>query len=176
MTRTWRIVLAALAGVAVYVVWSLSRITELHTQILIEARPDEVWSVLTDNERYHEWNPFIRRLDGNLVEGATLTVEIGAPGIDPMTFEPTVLRVAPRKELRWRGRLLFPGVFDGEHVFQLEPAGSNSTRFVQWEEFHGILVPFFASSLKTDTKRGFEAMNSALKARVETSTLDARSQ
>ncbi len=167
MSRTGQVVLAALAGLAVYVLWSLSRVTELHTQILIEAKPDEVWSVLTDNERYHEWNPFIRRLEGNLVEGETITVEIGAPGIDPMTFQPTVLRVSANQELRWKGRVLIPGIFDGEHVFQLESAGSSSTRFVQWEKFHGILVPFFAPGLKTDTKRGFEAMNAALKARVE---------
>jgi len=38
----------------------------------------------------------------------------------------------------------------------------------QSEEFDGILVRFMRTSLDTKTKAGFEAMNAALKARVET--------
>jgi hypothetical protein len=33
--------------------------------------------------------------------------------------------------------------------------------------FRGLLVPFLASTLRTTTRRGFEAMNAALKKRVE---------
>ena len=30
---------------------------ELHSQIEIDATPEEVWRVLVDVDRYHEWNP-----------------------------------------------------------------------------------------------------------------------
>ncbi len=56
-----------------------------------------------------------------------------------MTFTPTVLRVHAPQELRWRGRLLLPRIFDGEHMFELEPR-EGATRFVQREEFRGALV------------------------------------
>ena len=44
--------------------------------------------------------------------------------------------------------------------------GPQRTRYVQREEFHGVLVPFVGGMLR-DTERGFEEMNAALKARAE---------
>jgi hypothetical protein len=84
-----------------------------------------------------------------------------------MGFKPTVLRAEPNRELRWLGRLWLPRLFDGEHVFVIEPLDETRVRFVQREEFNGLLVPLFARSLDTDTRRGFEEMNQALKARAE---------
>jgi hypothetical protein len=40
-------------------------------------------------------------------------------------------------------------------------------RFVQQERFTGVLVPLFARNLDDHTLRGFNAMNAALKGRVE---------
>jgi len=84
-----------------------------------------------------------------------------------MTFRPTVLVARPATELRWLGRVLFPGVFDGEHAFILEPLGGERVRLVHEETFRGLLVPVFRRSLEPRTRAGFEAMNRALKDRVE---------
>ena len=84
-----------------------------------------------------------------------------------MTFKPTVVRAVAGQELRWLGHLLIPGVFDGEHIFENSQAGDGRTRFVQREEFRGLLVPVLWNSLATNTKNGFEAMNAALKERAE---------
>ena len=69
--------------------------------------------------------------------------------------------------LRWLGRLLVPGLFDGEHSFTIRPLAEDRVRFVQREEFKGLLVPLFARSLDANTRRGFEQMNAALKERAE---------
>ncbi len=139
---------------------------EMRTEIEIAAQPAAVWEVLTDAASLEQWNPFIHRMEGALEEGATLEVELGAEGHSRMTFKPRLLRVQPGKELRWRGKLLMPGLFDGEHVFELEPT-SQGTRFVHREEFSGLLVPLLRAKLERDVKPGFEAMNRALKERVE---------
>ena len=73
----------------------------------------------------------------------------------------------PGEELRWRGRFLLPGIFDGEHYFRLEAAAPGVARLVHGERFSGLLVPLFKSSLDRETRAGFEAMNAALKTRVE---------
>ena len=94
---------------------------ELRREIDIDAPPAAVWAVLTDTRSYSEWNPFMPHLAGELREGAKLEVRIEPPGGRAMTFKPTVLAVEPDRELRWRGRLLVPGIFDGEHILHIEP-------------------------------------------------------
>jgi hypothetical protein len=88
-----------------------------------------------------------------------------------MMFRPVVLVAEAERELRWLGRFLFAGVFagvfDGEHRFQIEPLSDRRVRFVQSEAFFGLLVPFFWRSLDTQTRKGFEEMNQALKLRAE---------
>ena len=125
-----------------------------------------MWAVLTDTASYPEWNPFVRRLSGELRAGSRLEAEIAPPGGRAMTFKPTVLAAEPERELRWLGHLLAPGIFDGEHSFRLEALADGRTRFVQSERFHGILVRPLRKTLER-TRRGFELMNEALKARAE---------
>ena len=140
---------------------------ELSTEIEIDADPHRVWSILTDLRRYPEWNPFIPRAEGEVREGARIQVVVAPPGGKAMTFRPTLVRVAPGRELRWLGRLLLPGVFDGEHIFEIARIGDKQVRLTQREVFKGLLVPMLWRGLSVSTRAGFEAMNHALKARAE---------
>ncbi len=140
---------------------------EIKTHIRIEASPAQVWAVLTDFVKYPEWNPFIKSLTGNVAVGQTITVRLEPPGGSGTTFKPTVLVIEKNKELRWLGSLLFKGLFDGEHRFELTDNGDGSTTLVQSEQFGGILVPLFDKMIEVNTRNGFEAMNQKLKERVE---------
>jgi len=140
---------------------------ELRSEIEIAAPAGRVWEILTDFAGFPQWNPFIRLARGNLVEGERLVVMMQPSGARGMTFSPTVLTVEADRELRWIGHLFVTGLFDGEHIFTLEPLGTGRIRFTQREIFTGLLVPLFARMLDTDTRRGFEEMNRALKARAE---------
>ncbi len=137
----------------------------LATAIDIAASPAATWRVLTDFAAYPEWNPFIRRLVGEPRVGTRLEVTVQPAGRGVMTFKPTVLVAEPERELRWLGRVIMPGLFDGEHAFIIEttPAGC---RLRQEEDFRGVLVPLFGAMLR-DTAQGFDALNRALKQRVE---------
>lgn len=140
---------------------------EIRAEVEIEAPIERVWQVLTDFAAFPGWNPFIRRVKGEVRPGARLEVHLQPSGARGMTFRPTLLRAEPSQELRWLGRLWIPGLFDGEHIFTLEPQGADRVRFVQREIFTGLLVPLLARGLDRDTRRGFEEMNQALKARAE---------
>lgn len=139
----------------------------LHTDVTIDARPQVVWDVLTDLDRYPEWNPFIIEAAGTLAVGERLTNRLQPPGGKAMTFRPTVTELEPGAVVEWLGRMVVPGVFDGRHRFELRPTPSGGTAFVHTESFRGVLVRFLRSSLDSDTRAGFEAMNAALKARAE---------
>jgi hypothetical protein len=140
---------------------------ELCAQIEIQATAERVWELLTDFASFPTWNPFIRRASGEIKAGARLEVFIQPSGAGGMKFQPTVKKAEPDRELRWLGHLVLPGLFDGEHIFTIEPLEESRVRFTQREIFTGLLVPLFARGLDTDTQRGFEEMNQALKARAE---------
>lgn len=139
----------------------------LHTEIVIDAPAEDVWSILTEFTAYPDWNPFIREISGDLEAGSRLEVELAPPGGRAMTMRPTVRDVQPGRVFRWLGRVGLPGLFDGEHSFRIEPLGPQQVRFVHSEQFSGVLVPLVMALIGNSTKKGFEAMNQALKERAE---------
>jgi hypothetical protein len=140
---------------------------QIHTEIEILATPERVWSVLLDFPNYPHWNPFISEITGHVKKEGSLRVTMALPGKNAMTFRPTVLEVDEERELRWRGRLIIPGLFDGEHYFRIEPVGSARTVLTHGEYFSGILAGTVLSRTRDPIREAFVAMNRALKERVE---------
>ena len=138
--------------------------TLLHTTH-IQAPAAAVWQILTATDQYPQWNPFMLSMSGALCVGQRLTVTMRA-GRRTMTFHPTVQALEPGTLLRWRGRLVVPGLFDGEHELRVESTGSGTCQFTQRETFRGILVPVMPRLLD-DTDTAFAAMNTALQVRAE---------
>jgi len=139
---------------------------EVSVDINISATAERVWEVLADLDAHSDWNPFIQHISGPMEIGERLEVRLQPPEGRGMTFRPTVLKAEPQKEFRWIGRLLMPGIFDGEHYFRIESRHDGSTRFIQGEKFTGVLVPLFGGIIN-NAVRGFEQMNAALKDRAE---------
>ncbi len=140
---------------------------EIRTEIVIQASPEKVWAILTDFGKYPEWNPFIKSVTGEVAVGKKISILLAPPESSEMTFSPTVLAFEPNKELRWLGHFWFTGLFDGEHKFELIDNGNGTTTFRQSEEFGGILVMFFSTTLDVNTVNGFKLMNEKLKELAE---------
>jgi hypothetical protein len=140
---------------------------QLNAEVEIDATPDRVWEVLTDFAAYQDWNPFIVEAAGRAVPGARLELRMRLSGRRPTTLRPEVLEADPARRLRWLGRVLVPGVFDGEHTFTIEPAGQARARLTQHEEFRGLLAPLVLKLIAKPTLASFQQMNQALKARAE---------
>ena len=139
---------------------------EIKTDIVINAKPEKIWAVLTDFENHPVWNPFIKQISGTKEVGEQLIVKIQPPDSSPMRFKPQVLRLNPEKEFRWKGKFLVKGLFDGEHYFILNDNNDGTTTFIQGENFSGLFVMFFGKALEK-TKQGFMLMNEALKKQCE---------
>lgn len=141
--------------------------TMIQTSVNIQGAPEKVWSVLTDFTQYPEWNPFVRSVQGTVQKGKRIRVELTPPGQKGMTFTPEVLCFEPNRRFEWIGRFFIPGLFDGRHCFELQAHKDGTTTLIQSEQFRGVLVPFLKKMLNGPTRKGFEAMNEALRARVE---------
>lgn len=136
----------------------------IQTEITIHATPQKIWNILTDFTNYPNWNPFITSFQGNAFEGNTVVVKIKPPEGSQMIFKPTIVERKENIVLRWKGKLLFSGLFDGTHHFELIDNHNGTTTFMQREEFEGIFVGLFNPQ---KTQNGFEAMNKKLKELAE---------
>jgi len=139
---------------------------ELHTEIDIDATPEVVWQVLTELDGYADWNPFITSSGGTAEVGERLVNRMEPPGGMAITLKPQVTVVEDGKTFEWFGKVGFSGLFDGRHRVDLE-AIETGIRLTQSESLDGILVRVMRKSVDTNTHAGFEAMNTALKARAE---------
>ena len=137
---------------------------EIKTQITIQASANTVWNILMDFNSYPEWNPFIKKLEGNPSAGERLNVFIQPANSKGMTFTPKVLVAEPNKHFEWVGNLLFKGIFDGRHAFIIREESNKECTLFHEEYFSGILSFIYNTD---NAKAGFEAMNEMVKLRAE---------
>ena len=168
------LVSVVVAGFGVSQIFGIRRVQRanpkrLDTEVLIDADPDLVWSVLIDLPSYESWNPFVVQASGEVVEQARLDLRMSAPGGKAMNFSPKVTEVKESRTFEWFGQLGVGGLFDGRHRFDLG-AVDGGTKLSHSESFSGFLVPFLTKTLDERTALGFDAMNQAIRRRVESMT------
>lgn len=139
---------------------------QIETSITIQAPAARVWQLLTTLEDYSRWNPFIVASSGSIRPGAHITNTM-LMGEKRMTFKPKIGKVVDGTAFEWTGNLLFPGLFDGNHYFQIIPEGAQQVRLIHGERFSGLLSGLLLKSIGAQTLQQFEAMNQALKHAAE---------
>lgn len=139
-----------------------------HTEIIIDATPEQVWTVLTDTESYPNWNEIILKMDGEIVDKGTVDVLFKAgPNAKPQLFH-NELFVEDGVEFYW-SQVQSVGIKD-RHCFRVEPTDGGKTRFIQSDQALGGLTwligkmavniqlsvyPMFNRSLKAEVERRF---------------------
>lgn len=135
-------------------------IKKIETEIVIEQTPQKIWKILTDFENYGNWNPFIKSITGKVEIKNIIKISIQSPNSSKMIFKLRVLTKVDNVEISWLGSILFKGLFDGNHKFELIDNYNGTTTFKHSEEFSGIFAQFFNPE---NTKKGFILMNEELK-------------
>src|ERR1700733_13254415 len=92
----------------------------------IDAPPRAVWAVLTDLDRYPEWNPLFSQAAGDLAVGRRVTLRSTRGDGRSTTIRPRVTVVTPEAELRWAGYLPGSILVAGEHSFTLKPGNGGT--------------------------------------------------
>lgn len=128
----------------------------------IGAPIDRAWRVLTDFESYPAWNPFIRRVEGELRIGSRLLLVL-QPADRSTTMRPRVTKYENGRSFGWLGHAAIPGLLDGVHTFTLDASLLGCT-ITQQERVSGVLVPLFRRTLTVEAPSAFERMNDELAA------------
>ncbi len=139
----------------------------ISTAIVIDAPVSSVWRVLGDTAKYGEWNPFIRSLTGDIRSGGRIQVTLDVPDQGTTNYDAKLLGLIVDHELRWEYSLPIPRMFVGKHKLIIDAMGSGRTRLRHEEDLSGLLIGPLTASYIEHKREGFEAMNVALKKRVE---------
>ena len=138
----------------------------IRTEIVIDAPPERVWAALTGFGDYGAWNPCIRRIVGEASAREPLRITVRFGSLPPIRFLARIDRFRKNEILGWRATFLF-GILEGRHWFELHPLDAGQTRFVHCETFTGPLATPFLALLSRVIRQSYDAMNRALKAKVE---------
>ncbi len=141
-----------------------SSVKEYHTDIIVNAPVDRVWSVLTDFSAYPDWNPLVGWLQGDIRTDGKIHMFI-----KPLkrAFNATLKRVTPLEELTWVGIQFAPWFLAGEHYYRLEKLSDRSTRLWHGETFSGVGSAFISQSTLNEMLAAFKLHDTILKERVE---------
>ena len=138
----------------------------LETEIIIDAAPQLVWSVLDDLEKYPEWNEIIPELKGRTTVGERVSGTLRQDNTPDIPINPTITRIVGARELRWLSEAP-GGVFSAEHIFVLEPIAGGKTRVAHSEIFGGPVAEQRWPNIDTNTRAAYEKFNRLLKERAE---------
>ncbi|MHA2252921.1 MAG: SRPBCC family protein [Candidatus Kariarchaeaceae archaeon] len=139
----------------------------LQTEINIETTPEELWEKLMDFDSYPNWNPFIKSIQGDKELDGRLEAKLEQVNGQGMNIKPRITNYEPNKLFSWLGKLLFNGLFDAEHYFEIQKLSDQEVKFIHKEKFNGVLVRFFRKMIDGATRDSFIAMNEALKLELE---------
>jgi hypothetical protein len=128
----------------------------------IDARPEEVWAVIEDVERYPDWDSGVR-VEGRLAPGEKLKIHSEA---NPGRAFPVKVTELENRRMVWSGGMPL-GLFKGVRTYQVAPE-DGGTRFTMREEYTGPLLPLIWRSMP-DLQPSFDRFARGLKTRVESS-------
>lgn len=137
-----------------------------HTEVEINASPEQVWEVLTDTGAYKDWAAFMVDVKGDIKDGNTITVSFQLnPQKPKLNTIDHRIQVTEGEEFYWaeKGPM---GICDNHH-FRVEALAGGKTRFVQSDEIMKGMTWALGRMLSKMYLTGYQAFNAALKAEAE---------
>jgi hypothetical protein len=138
---------------------------KFHAQIRIEAPASKVWEHLTDFAGYPEWNPFLRSVQGELHEGATIEIQVAN---QPRPIKGRIKQLVPNARLQLESHVPL-GLLKALFTCEITPLeGNRQVKFTVNETFKGLLAGILGSRLERQGPL-YDEMCKSLKTRVENS-------
>ena len=135
---------------------------ECAVAINIQAKPEKIWSLLTNAAELPRWNSTVTSIEGEIALGAKLRLRV--PLAPKRVFTPKVSAFEPSKRMVWQDGAA--PMFRGVRTFTISPRDNGSYDFSMVEVFSGLMLPMIAGSLP-DFAPSFERYAADLKRAAE---------
>ncbi|MDZ4374084.1 MAG: SRPBCC domain-containing protein [Phenylobacterium sp.] len=135
-------------------------------RIGIQAPAEVVWDIVYDLERWADWNPTYPKASGDVRIGETLDITLALPDQPPQPLKPRVLEWVPNEQLHWRLTMM-GGLIRTTRYIEIQTLHQSGCIVDNGEIFSGLMGPSLGRRVRGLVRRGFAAMNEALKDRAE---------
>ena len=136
----------------------------VHTETIIEAPRDKVWSVLMDFDSMSQWSNTLQKIEGNLSSESKTRVEY--------IFKEKLREIKHKMvdfeegtQFGWSDTLI-PFAKD-YHIYRIESLPDGRSRFIQKDEVRGITAFLVAKMLMDEMIKTYPEFNRRLKKIVE---------
>lgn len=133
----WTIAIAVL--LVMLLILSVYGRKSVHTELIIESNPHQVWNILLDEKNYPKWNNVLIPVKGKIKQGNRLTYKLVQPKGKPIEITLKVKKLVPLQLLNQSGGI--PGIFTYDHYYILKRE-DRYTKVIIHEDFNGIAVHF----------------------------------
>ncbi|MBD3183716.1 polyketide cyclase [Candidatus Poribacteria bacterium] len=135
-------------------------------EIQINSSPEIIWDIISDIEKWPQWNPDIKwaSLDGKLTAETTFQWKSG-----PGKITSKIQTVEPPNQIAWTGKTM--GI-SAVHVWKIEPE-DNITIVKTEESWNGLIVYIFRKSMQKKLDEAIESVLQYLKAEAEKKVLQS---
>lgn len=130
--------------------------------IIINARPEAIWKILTDVAAYPLWDLSMDHIEGHIAAGETVQFYTK---LSAQAFPVKVTTFEPYKKIVLTGGMPLR-LFKSERTHILAPDQGGATKFETVEIFSGLLLPLFGRNIP-DLSDNFRSFVSALKKQAE---------
>lgn len=133
----------------------------------VAAPAETVWDVVTDLDRYPEWNPFVVACRSTLAPGAPIVMRVRVLPFVAQPQRETIFEHVPGRRLSYGLAPLPLGMLASSRSHEVTPLGPERARYASHFELRGWLAPLVQGLLGRRLAAGFTAMSGALAARAE---------
>lgn len=138
----------------------------INSEIQINSPIDKVWETLTEFKNWHEWNPTVNGVEGNVNLGEKLVVSMKGKDCKDQVYSPTIIESEAPNKFVWQAKMLGGLVFTNERRIELEEMG-DKTLVKNSEAFSGLMIPLMWQQMQNFVPGNLKSMNEALKVKLE---------
>ncbi|MEU4430236.1 SRPBCC domain-containing protein [Nocardia rhamnosiphila] len=133
----------------------------------VDAPAEVVWSVLTDFDRYGDWNPFISRCRADLTVGAPIDMRVEQLAPRPIRMREWIRSVTAGREFSYSMKPIPLGALRSKRSHTLTPLAGDRTRYESHFELDGWLAPLVGLLFGRGFEKGFPGMTTAVEREAE---------
>ncbi len=138
----------------------------IDNEVEINASAAEVWKVITDFDRYPEWNPFVVAAQSSLKPGDPIDMKVKLLGPVQRQVE-IILEVNEGKGFSYQMKPFPWGALSSRRSHEIIELDAQRCRYKSHFQLQGWMMPLVRGLMKGPLQRGFSGMTDAIRQRAE---------